>query len=106
MAGSEAVIYNSADDGTGSTSEALYGTQDGTITYSSGATYTITSTCVASNSDDPPCELPAPAIARHMQVRKIDPHKAIIIPIRRWKPRHREMSGIKLQRERSQYGTD
>ena len=93
------MFYDSADDGTGLTSEALYGTQG-------GATYTITSTCVASNSDDPPCELPAPVIVRHVQVKKIDPHKAIIIPIRRWKPRHREMSGIKLQRERSQYGTD
>jgi hypothetical protein len=94
------MLYDSADDGTGSTSEALYGTQDGTLTYSSGATYTITSTCVASNSDDPPCELPAPAIVKHVQVRKIDSHKAIIIPIRRWKPRRREMSGIKIEGDR------
>ena len=94
------MFYDSADDGTGSTSEALYGTQDGTISSSSGTIYVITSTCVASNSDDPPCELPAPAIARHMQVRKIDPHKAIIIPIRRWKPRHREMPGIKIEGDR------
>jgi len=94
------MLYDSADDGTGSTSEALYGTQDGTISSSSGTIYTIKYTSVASNSDDPPCELPAPVIVRHVQVKKIDSHKAIIIPIRRWKPRRREMSGIKIEGDR------